>query len=58
MDKTLGPITKGLDDKKAEADKVVNDAKNQGQGKGGGAADQGKKKLEEEGKKLLKGFGL
>lgn len=53
MDKTLGGLTKDIDGKKAEADKSVNDAKNQASGtKGGG----GNKKLEEEGKKLLKGI--
>ncbi|MBX3021606.1 MAG: TIGR03545 family protein [Bdellovibrionales bacterium] len=55
MDKTLGPITKGLDEKKAEADKAVNDAKNQVEGQ----KNQGQgKQLEQEGKKLLKKFGI
>lgn len=55
MDKTLGPITKLLDDKKSEADKAIADAKNQIEG----GQKQGKtKQLEQEGKKLLKKFGL
>ncbi|MFT3724525.1 MAG: TIGR03545 family protein [Hyphomonadaceae bacterium] len=58
MDKAVGPITKGLDDKKAEADRAVSDATKQGQAGQGKAVDQGKKKLEDEGKKLLKGFGF
>jgi uncharacterized protein (TIGR03545 family) len=55
MDKTLGPITKSLDEKKGEADKAVTDAKNQAEG--GQKQGQGKQ-LEQEGKKLLKKFGF
>lgn len=55
MDKTLGPITKILDERKGEADKAVNDAKAQIDGGQKGGAP---KKLEEEGKKLLKKFGF
>ncbi len=53
MDKTIGGLTKELDGKKAEVDKTVNDAKNSASaGKNSG----GTKKLEQEGKKLLKGL--
>lgn len=53
MDKTIGGLTKDLDAKKAEVDKTVNEAKNSANaGKNSG----GQKKLEEEGKKLLKGL--
>lgn len=58
MDKTLGPVTKQLDERKAEADKAVNQAKGQSDSNQKSAQDQGKKKLEEEGKKLLKKFGF
>jgi uncharacterized protein (TIGR03545 family) len=54
LDKTLGPITKEIDGKKAEANKAVQEAKSQ--------VDKGKSsgtdRLKEEGKKLLKGFGF
>ncbi len=53
MDKTIGGLTKDLDGKKAEVDKTVQEAKNQVKGEQG--KGQGKK-LEEEAKKLLKGF--
>ncbi len=53
MDKVLGGVTKELDAKKAEVDKTVSDAKNSANaGKNSG----GTKKLEQEGKKLLKGI--
>lgn len=53
MDKAIGGITKDLDAKKAEVDKTVKDAKGSADaGKGSG----GQKKLEQEGKKLLKGL--
>lgn len=53
MDKVLGGVTKELDSKKAEVDKTVSDAKNSANaGKNSG----GTKKLEQEGKKLLKGI--
>lgn len=53
LDKTMGGLTKELDGKKAEVDKAVNQAKGQieGEKKKGGT-----KKLEEEGKKLIKGL--
>lgn len=55
MDKTLGPISKLLDSREGEANKAIGDLKSQvdaGQKNGQG------KKLEEEGKKLLKKFGF
>lgn len=53
MDKVLGGVTKELDSKKAEVDKTVNEAKSSANaGKNSG----GTKKLEQEGKKLLKGI--
>ncbi|MGZ3722085.1 MAG: TIGR03545 family protein [Bdellovibrionales bacterium] len=54
LDKFTGGLTKDVDGKKGEADKVVKDAQNQLNSQKG----SGQKKLEEEGKKLLKGFGL
>lgn len=51
MDKSLGEITKSVDGKKAEADKAVKEAQNS-------QKTGGTKKLEEEGKKLLKGLGF
>lgn len=54
LDQTTGDLTKNVDGKKAEADKVVKEAQNQLNSQKGG----GQKKLEEEGKKLLKGFGI
>lgn len=55
MDKFTGGLTKDVEGKKSEADKVVKDAQNQlnSQKNGGGG-----KKLEDEGKKLLKKFKL
>lgn len=51
MDKTIGDLTKNLGSKKAEADKILADAKKAAEG----GKDGGQKKgLEEEGKKLLK----
>ncbi len=53
MDKTIGQLTKDLGVKKEEVDKVIADAKAQVEGnKGKGQT----KKLEDEGKKLLKKF--
>ncbi len=53
MDKTVGQLTKDLGVKKEEVDKVIADAKAQVEGnKGKGQT----KKLEDEGKKLLKKF--
>jgi uncharacterized protein (TIGR03545 family) len=53
MDKTIGGLTKELDGKKAEVDKTVSDAKKSADG---GKNSGGQKKLEQEGKKLLKGL--
>ena len=53
LDKITGSLTKEVDGKKADADKIVKDAQNQATGKQGGGQ---KKKLEEEGKKLLNKF--
>lgn len=51
MDKTIGNLTKNLNGKKEEVDKAIKDAKAQADGaKGKG----GNKKMEDEGKKLLK----
>lgn len=55
MDKTIGGLTKDLDGKKAEVDKAVQQAKSQVEGE---KDKGGTKKLEEEGKKLLKKFKL
>lgn len=54
IDKTTGGLTKEVDGKKGEADKAIKDAQNSLNSQKGG----GQKKLEEEGKKLLKGFGF
>jgi len=54
LDKMTGGLTKDIDGKKGDADKIVQQAQNQLNGQKGG----GQKKLEEEGKKLLKGLGL
>lgn len=53
LDQTIGGLTKDLDGKKAEVDKVVQQAKTQVEGDKGKGKGSGKK-LEEEGKKLLK----
>ncbi len=54
MDQTIGKLTKDLGLKQEEVNKVIADAKAQVEGgKGQGSAG---KKLEEEGKKLLKKF--
>jgi uncharacterized protein (TIGR03545 family) len=53
MDKTLGPVTKLLDERQGEANKAVNDVT-----KAGGNGKNPQKKVEEEGKKLLKQFGF
>ena len=53
LDKANGGVTKDIDGKKSEADKVIKDAQNQVNGKQGGGQ---KKKVEEEGKKLLNKF--
>lgn len=55
MDKTVGGLTKDLDGKKEEIDKVVKEAKNSLESE---KNKGGTKKLEEEGKKLLKKFKL
>ncbi|NJL24948.1 MAG: TIGR03545 family protein, partial [Calothrix sp. SM1_5_4] len=55
MDKVIGDLTKNLDAKKAEADKAVQDAQ---KAIDGGKSQNPGKKLEQEGKKLLKKFGL
>ncbi len=56
MDKLTGDTTKGLDGKKSEVDKAIKDTEKQvSAGKSGGGQQ---KKLEEEGKKLLKKFNL
>ncbi|MGE4132535.1 MAG: TIGR03545 family protein [Bdellovibrionales bacterium] len=54
MDKTIGGLTKQLDGKKAEVDGAVKQAKSAVEGEKG--KNSPAKKLEEEGKKLLKGF--
>ncbi|MGE3682009.1 MAG: TIGR03545 family protein [Bdellovibrionales bacterium] len=53
MDRVIGSLTKDLDTKKAEVDKSVQDAKAQVDG---GKGKSPEKKLEQEGKKLLKGL--
>lgn len=53
LDKTVGGLTKDLDGKKDEVDKAVKEAKNSIEGE---KNKGGTKKLEEEGKKLLKKF--
>ena len=55
IEKATGPLTKGLEAKKAEAGKAIEDAKKQAEG---GQKQGPGKKLEEEGKKLLKKFGF
>jgi len=55
MDKATGDVTKVLDSKKAEAEKAGQQAKAEGDPKKSGSPE---KKLEEEGKKLLKKFGF
>ncbi len=53
IDKATAGLKSTLDSKKQEVDKVVNDAKSQAKSEQG---DSQKKKLENEGKKLLKGL--
>jgi uncharacterized protein (TIGR03545 family) len=54
LDNMTGGLTKDVDGKKGDADKMVKQAQNQlGAQKGGG-----QKQLEDQGKKLLKGLGL
>lgn len=54
LDKFTGGLTKDVDGKKGDADKIIKEAQNQL----GNQQKVGQKKLEEEGKKLLKGLGL
>ena len=54
LDSFSGGLTKDVDGKKGDADKVVKQAQDQFNAQKGG----GTKKLEEEGKKLLKGLGF
>ncbi len=54
MDKTIGQVTKDLGVSKDEVDKAIKEAKSASEGGKGSASPQ--KKLEEEGKKLLKKF--
>ena len=55
MDQVLGGLNKQLGDKKAEAEKSLQQAKNDAEQQG---KNNGTKQLEQEGKKILKKFGF